>query len=891
MRHLFTASVILLAAACGRSVPPDDAAAHWVADAWLVWQVGDAATYRIHADDTAFDLTRAASLPDSLAGRYPHLAGWPVFRVDAVPERIRRAVTGPLTAIASDGKGKPVHRSRIQFAGLLDQLYAYGGVLGPRYDADSIRIAVWAPTSRALVMNLYDPDKIPLRAVSGRRDHPAPGVWTFALALDADRHYYRFQNSVYHHRISRITELTVTDPYSVSLSMDGEYSQLVDLDRDEALKPAGWDALRKSLPRPVDITLYEAHIRDLSLLDTGVPDAHKGTYMALTHRESDVVRHLTSLAQAGLSHIHLLPVNDIGSVPENPANRTDIQARWDEFERIVARDPVSTAISDWLTTPDRATGNARTDGFNWGYDPVHFNVPEGSYATDPDGPARIREIREMVMALDAIGLKVVIDVVYNHTYEDGISRYSVLDQVVPGYYQRYDPVTGAIETSTCCFNTAAEHRMMAKLLYDSVELWARQYKIDAFRFDLMGHHPKAVMEELTARLSRLSLDEHGVDGPRIYIYGEGWDFGEVAGNRLFQQATQFNMGGTGIGNFNDRLRDAIRGGNFTDRGRFQGFANGQYLFPNEDADPDPVKRKAALLEAADRIRVGLTGNLATYRYVNRFGEVVDGGNEGIGYTRLPQESIQYIDKHDNETLWDNTQTKLPRDMGMDERVKVHLFSQAFINYAQGVPFHHMGTDILRSKSLDRNSYDSGDWYNAVDFTLRRNGWGRGLPPAWDNRDRWEAISTFLTQPTIAVTAGHMRHANEAFRRQLRIRYASPLFRLESAEDVHRRVAFHNTGPDQIPGLIVMSVSDAPCGGADLDRNLDGVLVVFNASRETAVWTAPVAGLTPHPEYDGGGAVMGTTLRIPPLDAAVFVKPQRAARGAFPCNTVQAALNR
>jgi pullulanase len=391
------------------------------------------------------------------------------------------------------------------------------------------------------------------------------------------------------------------------------------------------------------------------------------------------------------------------------------------------------------------------------------------------------------------------------------------------------------------------------------------------------------MQELTRRLSRLTLEEHGVDGRRIYIYGEGWDFGEVAGNRLFEQATQFNMGGTGIGNFNDRLRDAIRGGNFTDRGRFQGFANGQYLFPNEDAEEDPVKRKAALLEAADRIRVGLAGNLSTYRYRNRFGEVVDGGNERIGYTRLPQESIQYVDKHDNETLWDNTQTKLPRDMGMDDRVKVQVLSQSFINYSQGVPFHHMATDILRSKSLDRNSYDSGDWYNAVDFTMRRHGWGKGLPPIWDNGERWQAIASFLTQPTISVRSGHMRSANEAFRRQLRIRYSTPLFRLESAEDVHRRLAFHNTGTDQIPGLIVMSVSDAGCGGADLDPAHDGLVVVFNAARVPMDVRAPVTGLSLHPEYRGDAAVKGSTLRVPPLEAAVFVKGQQGGRGVFPCN--------
>lgn len=890
MKPLFLPVLLLLATACDRSIAITDAAAHWVDATTLVWASPEADSYLLRAGTLRFPLTRLDGLSDSLAARYPHLAGWPVYRVEADRAMLDAAVQESIIASALDRSGKVISSSRVQFSGLLDHLYAFDGPLGPRYDADSIRVSVWAPTARTLRLNLFDADKIPVRAITGLKNHPAPGVWTFALSREADRAFYRFELTVHHYRNNRVNTLTVTDPYSVSLSTDGLFSQLADLADDPSLKPDGWDDLRKPLPRPVDITLYEAHMRDLSVLDTGVPSAHKGTYLALTHQESDVVRHLRRLVDAGLTHLHLLPINDIGSVPENPDDQADIRSKWAEFEEAVRANPATRIVSDWLATPDRANGPATRDAFNWGYDPVHFNVPEGSYSTDPDGPARIREVREMVMALDAIGLKVVIDVVYNHTYEDGMSRYSVLDQIVPGYYHRYDPVSGAVETSTCCYNTAAENRMMARLIHDSVELWATRYKIDAFRFDLMGHHPKPVMEELQQRLSRLTLDEHGVDGSRIYLYGEGWDFGEVAGNRLFEQATQFNMGGTGIGNFNDRLRDAIRGGNFTDRGRFQGFANGQYLFPNEDADPDPDKRKAALLEAADRIRVGLAGNLSSYPYRNRFGDVVEGGNERIGYTRLPQEAIQYVDKHDNETLWDNTQTKLPRDMGMDERVKVHVLSQAFINYSQGVPFHHMGTDILRSKSLDRNSYDSGDWYNAVDFTLRRHGWGRGLPPAWDNRDRWEAIAAFLVQPTIAVQASHLRTAHEGFLEQLRIRYSTPLFRLETADEVHRRVAFRNTGPEQEPGLIILTISDAACGGADLDRTLDGVVVVFNASRSQIVVEAPVAGLLTHPQYTGAATAVGSRLTVPGLEAAVFVRKQSGPRGRFPCNTYSTALS-
>ncbi|TVQ10187.1 MAG: DUF3372 domain-containing protein, partial [Balneolaceae bacterium] len=519
------------------------------------------------------------------------------------------------------------------------------------------------------------------------------------------------------------------------------------------------------------------------------------------------------------------------------------------FERLAADDPATSEIQKPYYAPGISKGMAAFDGFNWGYDPFHFNAPEGSYSTNPDGVTRIIELREMVKALDEVGLKVVVDVVYNHTYASGLSPFSVLDKVVPGYYHRYDPDSGALETSTCCDNTAAENAMMEKLIIDSVILWAKYYKIDSFRFDLMGHHPRYVMENLLDALAGLTLDKDGVDGPNLYIYGEGWNFGEVADNRIFKQATQFNMGGTGIGNFNDRLRDGVRGGNFTGNGRFQGFANGQYLFPNEDAGGDAgsdngnntsndtgsntgnSQHLAHLLEQADRIRVGMAGNLSTYRYINRHGELVDGGNEMIGYTLLPQESVNYIDKHDNETLWDNTQTKLPLDMDMDARIRVHMLSNAFVTYGQGVPFYQMGSDILRSKSLDRNSYNSGDWFNAVDFTLETHNWGIGLPPGWDNLDRWDEIRGFLTNPNISVNRNHMELAHRLFLEQLQVRYSSPLFRLATADEIHKRVAFHNTGPGQAPGLIVMSISDGACAGEPLDDELDGILVIFNASDE------------------------------------------------------------
>ena len=254
---------------------------------------------------------------------------------------------------------------------------------------------------------------------------------------------------------------------------------------------------------------------------------------------------------------------------------------------------------------------AAKDAYNWGYDPYHYTVPEGSYATDPDGTARTVEFRKMVKALNDDGLRVVMDVVYNHTAASGQATTSVLDRIVPGYYQRL-LADGSVANSTCCSNTATENAMMGKLVVDSIVTWAKEYKVDGFRFDLMGHHPKANILAVRKALDALTLAKDGVDGKKIILYGEGWNFGEVADDARFVQATQKNMAGTGIATFSDRARDAVRGGGpFDEDPGVQGFASGLYTDPNSSkANGTAAEQKARLLHYQDLIKVGLSGNLA-----------------------------------------------------------------------------------------------------------------------------------------------------------------------------------------------------------------------------------------------------------------------------------------
>jgi len=909
----------------------EGASAHWISESELIWDAPpEASAFRIVFSNKASELewnqvpnstlsfTKSGVWNAEKSRIHKHLAGRTLFDVEQSREKARNGIRGAVTAVAYDDEQNIISATRVQFAGLLDDLFFYDGDLGPVYESDSISLKVWAPTARNVNLILFDKHKKQMDNIAGNYSE---GVWSFEGPLHWDRQFYHFEIEVYHYLTGQIEAFRVTDPYSVSLSTDSEFSQLVNIREDSTLKPSGWDNLKKELPRHVDISVYETHMRDFSVYDFTVPERYRGTYRAFTLNGvdgrvlSDGMQHLQSLADAGLTHLHLLPVNDIGTVPERASEQVELtdpwericdfvnsdllndgcerngtESIWSVFEQESEMNPVTKNIQAPYSDPGIYEGLGEYDPFNWGYDPFHFNTPEGSYSTNPEGAQRIPEFREMVMSLEEIGLKTVVDVVYNHTLSSGTSQYSVLDKIVPGYYHRYNADSGAIETSTCCDNTAAEHKMMEKLIIDSVVFWAKEYKIDGFRFDLMGHHPKYVMENLRNELDQLTLANDGVQGESIYIYGEGWNFGEVADNRIFEQATQFNMDGTGIGNFNDRIRDAIRGPFYSWSGREQGFANGQYLYPNDEASGSPDEMLERLLSSADRIRVGMAGNLESYPYINRYGEKTDGANEYIGYTKMPQESVNYIDKHDNETLWDNTQTKLPAELNTDQRVRVHLLSTAFINYGQGVVFHQLGTDMLRSKSMDRNSYNSGDWFNRVDYTMETHNWGIGLPPAWDNQNAWSDHSEFMTNPNINVGKEHMELASKIFREQLGIRYSTPLFRLQNADEIHQRVAYHNTGPDQVPGVIVMTVSDGRCAGEDLDSNIDGLIVLFNSHIESQTVALPEENMSLHSILAGGADdvvsdvnINGKRVSIPALSSVVLVKPQQEAQGEFRCN--------
>jgi pullulanase-type alpha-1,6-glucosidase len=431
-----------------------------------------------------------------------------------------------------------------------------------------------------------------------------------------------------------------------------------------------------------------------------------------------------------------------------------------------------------------------------------------------------------------MGLKVVMDVVYNHTFKANQSRKSVLDRIVPGYYHRLDH-QGEISTSTCCPNTASENVMMEKLIIDSILLWAKEYKIAGFRFDLMGHHMISNMQKIRAALDQLTIEEDGVAGKGIYLYGEGWDFGEVAGNARGVNAAQKNLPGTGVGSFNDRIRNAVRGGGPFYGITEQGFITGLYTDTNQSSGKPLRWEKSHLHYLSDVIRLSLVGNLAEFRFVTADGSEHAGRElkfQGApaGYTQAPQENVIYISAHDNETLFDAIQLKAPSSASLDERVRIQNLGISLVALGQGIPFFHAGCEILRSKSLDRNSYDSGDWFNRLDFSYQHNNWGSGLPPYAHNKEHWPLMKTLLSQSKLKPGKAQILATCAHFEEMLQIRMSSPLFRLRSAAEIQKRVSFHNTGPNQVPGLIFMSIADFE--EDSLDHKFDYFVVIFNADK-------------------------------------------------------------
>lgn len=900
------------------------ASAHLIDGNTLIWQGGkdkphvrlyytESGTIKANAEgvfDFPYLSLTATSLTAEQQAKYPHLKDAAAFALPSGKD-LKPLLKGELVAIGTDADGILQGATLVQSAGALDALYAeeatklaYGAIV----EGGNVTFRLWAPTAKSVKLALFDEQHKALGERTMTQDD-ASGSWSVQGGQELVGKFYRYDIQVYHPLSRKLESYQVTDPYSLSLAMNSEFSQVVDLD-DPALKPEGWDSLKAphSQQNPADITIYEAHVRDLTGNDESTKPEHRGKFLGLTDSDSVPVKHLQSLAQSGVSHLHLLPVFDIATVNEDPAKVANLQDDFSKLCQVNAEvkdskfggycgggQTIEAVLADLQGADSKESPQVQelsgylrgVDSFNWGYDPYHYTAPEGSYATDAEGSQRILEFREMVKAIKQnIGMNVVMDVVYNHTNEAGLGPKSVLDKIVPWYYQRLNPETGSVENSTCCSNTAPEHAMFAKLMDDSLVTWARDYKIDAFRFDLMGHHPKDQMVQALAAVKQVN--------PEMYFYGEGWNFGEVQDDKRFVQATQKHLAGTGIGSFSDRLRDAVRGGSPFDGGdtirKTQGFGNGALVDANE---MDGVELATALHQS-DLVRLGMAGNLKEFVLTDKDGmpkkgSDIDYNGQPAGYAQDPFEVQNYVDKHDNQTLFDNLIYKAPEGADL---VRMQGVSLATAMLGQGIPFTHAGVELLRSKSMERDSYDSGDWYNRVDYTLADNNFDKGLPRKDKDGDNYPLIEQVLGKH-VKPSGADMATMVGFYQELAELRQSSRLLRLGSGAEVIKRVDFRNTGPDQVPGLIVMTVDDGVNAGADLDPAIEGLVVMINATnqpqsisdfRDGKDQPIDLSTLQLSPAHHAGSSIAdgalasGGQLTLGAWSAAVFVKPQAGAQG-------------
>ena len=817
----------------------------------------------------------ATASPGTLARRFAHVApGVQLQLPPAATRRLPALLQQHLLLVETDAAGRVRRATAPQTAGALDDLYAAADRvpdLGVTLTGKHTTFKVWAPTATSVALCLHDDPAAPARMLAPMRRDAGTGIWAARRPGDLSGRYYTYLIDVFVRGVGHVRN-RVTDPYSISLSADSQRSWIGRLDAP-ALKPAGWDATPHptKVAAPTDMVIYELHVRDFSIGDATVSAAHRGKYMAFTETASDGMRHLQALSDAGLTDVHLLPVFDLATVPETGCTTSDPT-------RLAAAGPAST------TQQALVMAQAATDCFNWGYDPLHFNAPEGSFATDADdGARRILELRAMVQALHRAGLRVGMDVVYNHTSASGQHAQSVLDRVVPGYYQRLN-AQGEVERSTCCDNTATEHLMMARLMIDSAVLWAREHRIDSFRFDLMGHQPREAMQRLQTAVNRAT-------GRRIDLIGEGWNFGEVKDGARFVQASQLSLAGSGIGTFSDRARDAVRGGGAQDSGpallQRQGWINGLHVDPNAAARAAGLGSAQDLARAADMVRVGLAGTLRDFRLQTQDGSVkalsqIDYAGQPAGYASQPGEVVNYVDNHDNQTLFDINVFKLPQATSPDDRARVQVLGMAVTALSQGIAYFHAGIETLRSKSLDANSYDSGDWFNRLDWTLSNNFFATGLPPERDNGRHWPLMQPLLEDPGIKPGPAQIRFTRDAFLDLLRIRASTPLLRLRTSGDVAARLRFVNTGPAQ-NASVVAGVLD---GRGHPGAVWNGLLFAINVHPQAQVLVLPelqgrrwelhpvhlaATAADPRPAREAAWDSATGTLRVPPRTAVVYVE--------------------
>ena len=578
-----------------------------------------------------------------------------------------------------------------------------GNDLGASYDRKSTVFKVWSPVAQDMKVVIYSSyDSAAGQDYSMNRAEQ--GIWELKLPGDFKNQYYNYKVT-----IDEVERETV-DPYAKGATANGKKGLIVDF---ASINPDGW--ADQKIPKPLKSTesiIYEMHVRDFSV-DENSGIKNKGKYLAFTEKGTKgaegVSTGLDHLKELGITHLHLLPVYDFASIDETKQGQ-----------------------------------------YNWGYDPYLYNVPEGSYSTNPyDGAVRIREFKDMVKTLHENDIRVIMDVVFNHTFTTGDSPFDIL---VPKYYYRTDKSGNYTNGSGCGNETASEKSMMRKFIVDSVKFWATEYKIDGFRFDLMALHDIETMKAVERELRKIN--------PNILIYGEPWTGGTSALNPALQ-LKKGSQKGMNIAVFNDDIRNAIKGDN---DGISLGFVNGASGLENE-------------------IKKGIVGSI---QYENDI----------QGFTEQPIETINYVSSHDNLTLFDKLEKSNP-NLSSYEREKMNRLALSIILTSEGVPFIQGGTEILRTKNGNHNSYNAGDKINQIEWA-RKN--------------------------TYSETYNYIKNLID-------LRKSQKVMTLDKAKDIKKSLSFFESPKNTVAYLLNSSFAG----------DYKHIVIIHNANREAATVKLPISG--------------------------------------------------
>jgi pullulanase len=529
-----------------------------------------------------------------------------------------------------------------------------GNDLGLSYTPQSSTFKVWSPIAQKVTLRFYKEgvpskkDKDLLETVDMVRGDN--GVWSYTAQGDKKGLFYTYQVQ----NREGVAMKEVPDIYAKAVGANGVRAQVVDL---KETNPKGWaDDTRPEMKAKTDAILYELHVRDATIADNSdIKDKYKGKFIGLTKTGSKyspsggkgaVKTGLDHIKELGVTHVHLLPSYDFYTV--------------DEVQNAKDKDYKK---------------------YNWGYDPLNYNVPEGSYSTDPfDGNERIKEFKELIQTMHKSGLRVVMDVVYNHTM---FGEESYFHQLVPYYYHRTTPEGKFSNASGCGNETASDRPMMRKFMLESMKYWVEEYHIDGFRLDLMAIHDIETMNLISKELHAIR--------PDILLYGEGWTSGDSPLPEDKRSLKKYTYKLDKIAAFSDDMRDGLKGSVF--EAKDQGFVSGKKNMEESI--------KFGVVAATKHPQVN-------YNKVNYSKEP---------WASEPFQCINYPECHDNHTLWDRLLNSNASDTEGD-RIKMHKLAHTIVLTSQGIPFLHAGTEFLRTKKGVENSFNSPDNINEIDWSRK-----------------------------------------------------------------------------------------------------------------------------------------------------------------------------